>query len=65
MVFGLGWRFSGYPGIGGILWPDFRVSSEIGGICDLILGFLLCRAELGHLCLEGLGPAVQTLRVRV
>ena len=46
--YGEGGSFSRWPGIGGILWPDFRVSSEIGGICDLILGFLLCRAELGY-----------------
>jgi hypothetical protein len=32
MVFGLGWRFSGYPGIGGILWPDIGASLGIGGI---------------------------------
>lgn len=48
--------FSGSSGIGGILWPDLGVSSGIGGVCDLALGFLLCRVELGHPCLEGLDP---------
>lgn len=32
MVFGLGWRFLGYFGIGGILWFDIGVSLGIGGI---------------------------------
>lgn len=27
-----GWCFPGWPGIGGILWPDFRASSGIDGI---------------------------------
>lgn len=34
----MGWSFSGWPGVGGILWRDLRANSGFGGILSPNLG---------------------------
>lgn len=55
ILMGSVWDFPGRPGIGGILWPDFRENSRIGrrfqtqglvGFCGLSLGFCSVRKSL-------------------
>lgn len=41
--------FSGWPSLG------------TGGLCDLILTFLLCRVEFVCMCLEGLGLTIMAI----